>query len=190
MAMARLASLSQYDNSDLSVEKISLSRMLESNTQSHNFEYSASLMSQEKQAYDIVYQAMFSFEKKEGINIVITSTSDFLRLDINFVLVNTHSLHMYSPQYYPSEDKKKLLIQNVAGGKYKLYVYTRRLDQKSSSKVPLLNRFRMRIELYSFEETQKTIVKEIPDSGTGKKKIEVDQIFMEPDHFMCKAKYH
>lgn len=147
--------------------------MFDSDKVNHKFSFTQSELSQSsQQAYDIVYQEAFGLEQKEGINLLITATSDFLRLDISFVLVNTKTSHMYSPQSY-SEDKKKLLVQNVPEGKYKLYVYTRKLDKKTQGKIPLVSRFKMTMNLYSFEDEQKTFVKVVPDSGTGWKKIEV-----------------
>ena len=57
----------------------------------------------------MIYQGTFSLEKKEGINMLVSASSDFLRLDASYVLINTQTQHMYSPQTY-TEDKKKLLI--------------------------------------------------------------------------------
>ena len=118
-------------NQTRAVVPISLANMFNENKEDHFYEFTPAQLNQatseSQQAFSVIYQGTFTLEKKAGINLLISASSDFLRLDVSFVLINTQSQHMYSPQTY-TEDKKKLLIQDAPEGQYKLYVYARKCD--------------------------------------------------------------
>lgn len=133
-----------------------MEKLLDENKKSHFFEYSPSQLTQTNgdsmmQAVDIVYQSQFMLEPKTGINLEVSTTSDFLRLDISFLVVNMQTRHIYSPLSV-SEDKKKLLVPDIPGGTYKLYVYARRFDGRISGRILQSSRFKMYIHLFSSEE--------------------------------------
>ena len=66
------------------------------------------------------------FADKAGQNLLVKVNSDFLRADINFVLINQDSGHTYRPRHR-MEDTKKLLIIDMPPGTYRLIIFAQNL---------------------------------------------------------------
>lgn len=134
---------------------LSLQNLFANEKINHSFEYTTKIADSydnaESSAFDILYEGVFKLEEKEGLNLLIKSTCDFLRLDISFILLNKDTNHIYSPQSH-SEDKKKLLILDLPSGAYKLIVYARKCDVRTNDRSMQAMRFKMSMHLYSFDE--------------------------------------
>ena len=71
----------------------------------------------------MLYDEEFLVEDTEDLNLMAKINSDFLRADVNFLLIHVESNHIFKPQHI-FESGKKLALMNIPGGIYRLLIFT------------------------------------------------------------------
>ena len=62
------------------------------------------------------------FEERDDLNLAMKISSDFLRSDVNFVLIHDETDHHFMPQHV-FEDSKKMSIPEMVPGIYRLIIF-------------------------------------------------------------------
>lgn len=149
------------------------------------FEAQIKAASDEEDRYQIILDQEVKFAEKAGQNLLIKVNSDFLRADINFVLINQDSGHTYRPQHR-MEDTKKLLIIDLPPGVYRLIIFSQNLSKSNGVSLKQMQ-FNFRMSLWSFEKAGKAQIKfKQPGSDEFKTK-RVSQKFTTPQKLLCMA---
>jgi len=90
------------------------------------------------------------FEERDDLNLAMKVSSDFLRCDIDFVMISVDDDHHYMPQHR-FEDGKKLLIMDMPPGYYRIIVFTQNVEMaRNTIFQPVLFSFNFR--MFSFIE--------------------------------------
>ena len=72
--------------------------------------------------FQILLDQVILFEERDDLNLAMRVASDFMRADINFVLIDIQTEHHYMPQHI-FEDAKKLVIPELPPGFYRLMIF-------------------------------------------------------------------
>ena len=72
--------------------------------------------------FQILFDEVVSFEERDDLNLIMKASSDFLRADINFVIIGLSTDHHYMPQH-KFEDSKKLVIMDLPPDFYRIIVF-------------------------------------------------------------------
>ena len=82
---------------DGKVNDISVKNFFVEGSQPTIFETPIRTASDEDDKFQIILDQKMKFEEKTGQNLLVKVTSDFLRADVNFMVINADSKHIYRP---------------------------------------------------------------------------------------------
>ena len=149
------------------------------------FETSIRAAADDDDTFQIILDQEVRFEAKTGQNLLAKATSDFLRADVNFMLINTDSKHVYRPQHR-MEDTKKLLVNDLPAGVYRLVIFVQNCESRNLLGTPLRSqKFSFRMGLWSFEKSGRSTVS-YKEDGDWKRKP-VPQRYITAPTLLCAA---
>ena len=70
---------------------------------------------------------MVFFEERDDLNIIMKANSDFLRADVQFMLIGLSTDHHYMPQH-KFEDSKKMVIMDLPPDYYRIVVFMQNIE--------------------------------------------------------------
>ena len=133
---------------------------------------------------------MVIFEERDDMNLAMKVSSDFLRADVNFVMIHVDSEHHFLPQH-TFEDSKKLVVPDLAPGYYRIIVYMQNVEMaRNTAFEPALFSFNFRF--FSFVEKDTTFVHPVSVDHAGElalgEPITLKMPFSTPEKVECYAR--
>jgi hypothetical protein len=96
------------------------------------------------------------FEERDDLNLAFRVASDFMRADINYVLIHIESEHKYMPQH-TFEDAKKLVVPELPPGYYRLMIFMQNVEvARNTIFQPIV--FQFSFKVFSFNGHDNTFV--------------------------------
>ena len=132
---------------------------------------------------------MVIFEERDDMNLAMKVSSDFLRADVNFVMIHVDSDHHFLPQH-SFEDAKKLVVPDLAPGYYRIIVFMQNVDMaRNTAFEPALFSFNFRF--FSFFERSGTFVHPVSLDHAGEltlgEPLTLTMPFSSPEKVECYA---
>ena len=120
-------------------------------------------------------------------------SSDFLRADVNFVMVEMETDHHYNPQHH-FEDSKKMVIHDLPTGLYRVMVYMQNVQYGTASIFDHVT-FSFNFRLFSFHDRDTTFLQAVHFDQHGElipeehmdDPVEVVMAFSTPEKMECFA---
>jgi len=131
-----------------------------SSAEEHFFEAKVNpVADNDKGKFTVLFDESMIFEDRDDLNLAMKISSDFLRSDVNFVLIHVESDHHFMPQHI-FEDSKKMSLPEMTPGVYRLIIFMQNVEMtRNTIFQPVLFSFNFR--LFSFIERDTTYVSEM-----------------------------
>ena len=123
----------------------------------------------------MLFDEVVLFEDRDDLNLAMKVSSDFLRADVNFLLVHLDTDHHFMPQHI-FEDAKKMMIPDLIPGLYRIVIFMQNVDMpRNTIFQPAL--FSLNFRLFSFIERDATVMYPVR-SPDGEELELVDEIHL------------
>lgn len=127
-------------------------------------------VSEKGEKFQILADEVVLFEDRDDLNLAMKVSSDFLRADVTFVMVDLETNHHYMSQHI-FEDAKKMILPELTPGFYRVIVFMQNVEAtRNTIFQPVLYSFNFR--LFSFIERDHTFLHEVKTDRNG----DIDEI--------------
>ena len=127
-------------------------------------------MSQRDEKFQILVDEIVLFEDRDDLNLAMKVSSDFIRADVTFVMIEMETDHHYMAQHI-FEDAKKMIVPELTPGFYRMIVFMQNVEApRNTIFQPVLYSFNFR--LFSFIERDHTFIHEVKKDRNG----DIDEI--------------